>query len=273
MTTYAAARTMSSSGPASALDGERGERGESDQRQRVRPVGCGGSPSGRRPRATRARAKRRGWPAHRRARCAFAAFVTGHRCGWPQACGSHRRQVRSAARRESIRRASSVAQMRSSAARSSASSASTSARRIESRAVAISLASAHPESVSVTCTVRRSAVPRARVTCPSASSRSTRRTTREWLSPRLPASRSIGLPDAKAASAASAAARPPGPEADAAVAASTSRASASTTAPSTFAVCCAAESMPGAYNPRAGSVPATWSARSPHRPSPPTRRR
>ena len=51
--------------------------------------------------------------------------------GWPQACGSHRRQVRSAARRESIRRASSVAQMRSSAARSSASSASTSARRID----------------------------------------------------------------------------------------------------------------------------------------------
>ena len=120
--------------------------------------------------------------------------VTGHRSGWPQACGSHRRQVRSAARRESIRRASSVAQMRSSAARSSASSASTSARRIESRAVAISLASAHPESVSVTFTVRRSAVPRARVTCPSASSWSTSRTTREWLSPRLPASRSIGTP-------------------------------------------------------------------------------
>jgi hypothetical protein len=137
--------------------------------------------------------------------------------------------------------------MRSSAARSSASSASTSARRIESRAVAISRASAHPESVSVTCTVRRSAVPRARVTCPSASSWSTTRTTREWLSPRLQASRSIGLPDAKPASAATAAPRPPGPEADAAVAASTSRASTSTTAPSTFAVCSAAECMLGAY--------------------------
>ena len=152
--------------------------------------------------------------------------------------------------------------MRSSAARSSGSSASTSARRIDSRAVAISLASAHPESVSVTFTVRRSAVPRARVTCPSASSWSTSRTTREWLSPRLQASRSIGLPDAKAASAATAAARPPGPEADAVVAASTSRASASTTAPSTFAVCCAAGSMPGAYMSNAGSVPRTWSAPS-----------
>ena len=137
--------------------------------------------------------------------------------------------------------------MRSSAARSSSSSASTSARRMESRAVAIFLASPHPESVSVTCTVRRSVVPRARVTCPSASSSSTSRTTREWLSPRLQASRSIGLPDAKPASAATAAARPPGPEADAAVAASTSRESTSTTAPSTFAVCSAPECMPGAY--------------------------
>ena len=43
------------------------------------------------------------------------------------------------------------------------------------------------------------------------------------------------------------AARPPGPEAAAVVAASTSRASVSTTAPSTFAVCCAPRSMPGAY--------------------------
>ena len=109
------------------------------------------------------------------------------------------------------------------------------------------LASAHPESVSVTCTVRRSAVPRARVTCPSASSWSTSRTARERLSPRLQAAGRSGSGTRRRPARRP---RPPDrrvPRRTPSVAASTSRASRSTTAPSTFAVWRAPESMPGAY--------------------------
>ena len=108
-------------------------------------------------------------------------------------------------------------------------------------------AAAQPASVSVTCTVRRSSVPRERVTSPSASSWSTTRTSREWLSPRLHASRSIGLPLANAASAVIAAPRPPGPAAASAVTASSSVESASTAALRTFAACSSGRCMPGAY--------------------------
>ena len=104
-----------------------------------------------------------------------------------------------------------------------------------------------PAAVSVTCTVRRSSVPRERVTSPSASSRSTTRTSREWLSPRLHASRSIGLPLANAASAVIAAPRPPGPAAASAVTASSSVESASTAALRTFAACSSGRCMLGAY--------------------------